>query len=123
MKKLSILLMAVLLIGVLYFPLSATNMVTAAPLLQGDVARVWTDKSEYGVGETVTIYFRVTSYPACPIPSAGARLTITKPDSSQVVYDLGEISVDTTYYIQGTAGEPLGRREVLFEAWGICGCY
>ncbi len=123
MKKLSILLMVVLLISVLSFPLPAIRIATAAPLRE-HVARVWTSKREYKVGETVKIYYRVEPYPeGCPIPTASARLTITKPDATQVVYDLGEMSVGTTYFIKGTAGEPLGRREILFEAWGICGCY
>lgn len=39
---------------------------------------VWTDKPEYKIGETVTIYYQTNT--ACT-----AKLTVTKPDGTQVV--------------------------------------
>jgi hypothetical protein len=39
---------------------------------------VWTDKSEYNIGETVMIYYQTNT--ACT-----AKLTVTKPDGTQVV--------------------------------------
>ncbi|MEM3489436.1 MAG: carboxypeptidase regulatory-like domain-containing protein [Nitrososphaerota archaeon] len=79
---------------------------------------VWSNKGgqghnvpdgSYQVGETVTIWYSVNK--ACT-----AKITITKPDGSQVIYGPGSVSAGT-YSVTGTAAEPLGQREVLFEAW------
>jgi parallel beta-helix repeat protein len=64
---------------------------------------VWTDKSEYKIGETVTINYQTNK-------KCTAKLTITKPDGGD------EIPVSTRSK-SATAGYPTGKRTVVFEAW------
>ena len=70
---------------------------------------VWTDKSEYKIGETVTIYYQTNK-------KCTAKLTITKPDGGKVVYGPNEIP-ECTRSKSPTAGYPTGKRTVVFEAW------
>ena len=70
---------------------------------------VWTDKSEYKIGETVTIYYQTNK-------KCTAKLTITKPDGGDVVYGPNEIPASTRSK-SSTAGYPTGKRTVVFEAW------
>ncbi|MCW3130191.1 MAG: clostripain-related cysteine peptidase, partial [Methanophagales archaeon] len=70
---------------------------------------VWTDKSEYEIGETVTIHYQTNK-------KCTAKLTITKPDGGKVVYGPNEIPACTRSK-SPTAGYPTGRRTVVFEAW------
>nr|QNO50753.1 hypothetical protein HAICDJOK_00013 [Methanosarcinales archaeon ANME-1 ERB6] len=70
---------------------------------------VWTDKSEYKIGETVTIYYQTNK-------KCNAKLTITKPDGKKVVYGPNEIP-KCTRSKSPTAGYPTGKRTVVFEAW------
>ena len=70
---------------------------------------VWTDKSEYEIGETVTIYYQTNK-------KCTAKLTITKPDGGKVVYGPNEIPACTRSK-SPTAGYPTGKRTVVFEAW------
>ena len=70
---------------------------------------VWTDKSEYKIGETVTIYYKTNK-------KCTAKLTITKPDGGDVVYGPNEIPASTRSK-SATAGYPTGKRTVVFEAW------
>lgn len=70
---------------------------------------VWTDKSEYKIGETVTIYYQTNK-------KCTAKLTITKPDGGDVVYGPNEIPASTRSK-SATAGYPTGKRTVVFEAW------
>ena len=70
---------------------------------------VWTDKSEYKIGETVTIYYQTNK-------KCTAKLTITKPDGGKVVYGPNEIPAGTRSK-SPTAGYPTGKRTVVFEAW------
>jgi hypothetical protein len=69
---------------------------------------VWTDKSEYKIGETVTIYYQTNK-------KCTAKLTITKPDGSKVQYGPNEIPACTRSK-SPTAGYPTGKRTVVFEA-------
>jgi len=70
---------------------------------------VWTDKSEYNIGETVTIYYQTNK-------KCNTKLTITKPDGGKVVYGPNEIP-KCTRSKSPTAGYPIGKRTVVFEAW------
>ena len=70
---------------------------------------VWTDKSEYNIGETVTMYYKTNK-------KCTAKLTITKPDGGKVVYGPNEIPACTRSK-SPTAGYPTGKRTVVFEAW------
>ena len=70
---------------------------------------VWTDKSEYKIGETVTIYYQTNK-------KCTAKLTITKPDGGDIVYGPNEIPASTRSK-SATAGYPTGKRTVVFEAW------
>jgi hypothetical protein len=70
---------------------------------------VWTDKSEYKIGETVTIYYQTNK-------KCTAKLTLTKPDGGDVVYGPNEIPASTRSK-SATAGYPTGKRTVVFEAW------
>jgi 3',5'-cyclic AMP phosphodiesterase CpdA len=71
---------------------------------------VWTDKSEYKIGEAVTIYYKTNK-------KCTAKLTVTKPDGEKIVYGPNEIPACTRSK-SATAGYPTGRRTVVFEAWG-----
>ena len=70
---------------------------------------VWTDKSEYKIGETVTINYQTNK-------KCTAKLTITKPDGGDVVYGPNEIPASTRSK-SAAAGYPTGKRTVVFEAW------
>jgi len=70
---------------------------------------VWTDKFEYKIGETVTMYYKTNK-------KCTAKLTITKPDGGKVVYGPNEIPACTRSK-SPTAGYPTGKRTVVFEAW------
>ncbi|MCK4734172.1 MAG: DNRLRE domain-containing protein, partial [Methanophagales archaeon] len=70
---------------------------------------VWTDKSQYKIDETVTIYYQTNK-------KCTAKLTITKPDGGDVVYGPNEIPASTRSK-SSTAGYPTGKRTVVFEAW------
>jgi len=70
---------------------------------------VWTDKTEYEIGDIITIYYQTNK-------ECTAKLTITKPDGGEVVYGPNEIPVCTRSKL-GTAGYPTGTRTVTFEAW------
>ena len=71
---------------------------------------VWTDKSEYKIGETVTIYYQTNT--ACT-----AKLTVTKPDGTQVVVGGPNDIPVCTRSKSAAAGYPTGTRTVTFEAW------
>ena len=71
---------------------------------------VWADKSEYKIGETVTIYYQTNT--ACT-----AKLTVTKPDGTQVVVGGPNDIPVCTRSKSSTAGYPTGTRTVTFEAW------
>jgi len=71
---------------------------------------VWTDKSEYEIGETVTIYYQTNK-------KCTAKLTVTKPDGTQVVVGGPNEIPACTRSKSATIGYPTGRRTVVFEAW------
>ncbi|KAF5434095.1 hypothetical protein C5S39_00215, partial [Candidatus Methanophagaceae archaeon] len=71
---------------------------------------VWTDKPEYKIGETVTIYYQTNT--ACT-----AKLTVTKPDGTQVVVGGPNDIPVCTRSKSAAAGYPTGTRTVTFEAW------
>ena len=71
---------------------------------------VWTDKSEYEIGETVTIYYQTNK-------KCTAKLTVTKPDGTQVVVGGPNEIPACTRSRSATIGYPTGRRTVVFEAW------
>ncbi|NQE44811.1 hypothetical protein C5S31_02150 [ANME-1 cluster archaeon GoMg2] len=71
---------------------------------------VWTDKSKYNIGETVTIYYQTNT--ACT-----AKLTVTKPDGTQVVVGGPDDIPVCTRSKSAAAGYPTGTRTVTFEAW------
>jgi hypothetical protein len=70
---------------------------------------VWTDKSEYKIGETVKIHYKTNK-------KCTAKLTVTKPDGEKIVYGPNEIPACTRSK-SATAGYPTGKRTVVFEAW------
>lgn len=71
---------------------------------------VWTDKSEYKIGETVTFYYKTNQ--VCT-----AKLTVTKPDGTQVVIGGPNEIPAGTRSKSATIGYPIGTRTVVFEAW------
>ena len=70
---------------------------------------VWTDKSEYKIGETVKIHYKTNK-------KCTAKLTVTKPDGEKIVYSPNEIPACTRSK-SATADYPTGKRTVVFEAW------
>jgi archaellum component FlaG (FlaF/FlaG flagellin family) len=79
-------------------------------MLTGNLSiSVWTDKSKYNIGETVTIYYKTNT--ACM-----AILTVTKPDGTQVVAGGPNAIPVCTGSKSAAAGYPTGTRTVTFEA-------
>lgn len=81
-----------------------------ATSLYGD-ADVWTDRPEYSIGETITIYAKT------PLVFCVCHywLTIYGPDGTQVTEDLGQLDPGTTTSRSSYAGLPPGERKV--ELW------
>ena len=71
--------------------------------------KVWTDKSTYTIGETVTIYF-TTNKPCYE------RVIVYKSDGTSTVVSSGNINPGTEYYRKGDAGNPPGTRTVTITA-------
>ncbi|GEM_PF-2422256 len=73
----------------------------------GDGCTLRTDKAQYGVGETATIYYTVSA--PCTI-----KLTVTRPDGYTTT--IGPRTVKPgTYNQQGEISMPLGQRTVRLE--------
>ena len=73
---------------------------------------VWTNKSSYGIGETVIVRYYVST-------GTTAHLTVTKPNGVVVEFGSNLIPAGTrtrSLY----AGYPLGRRTVVFETSNGC---
>ncbi len=70
---------------------------------------VWTDKSKYNVGDTVLIYYQTNK-------ECTAKLTVTKPDGTQVVVGGPNDIPVCTRSKSATAGYPTGTRTVTFDA-------
>lgn len=83
---------------------------TSSGSAAGSGCSVRTDKSTYGLGETVTVYYSI-SFP-CMV-----KLTIRRPDG--VASTFGPMSKSPGTYSQpGKASDPLGKRTVTLEAIG-----
>ena len=73
------------------------------------IAKVWTTKTEYAVGELVRIYFTVNK-------DAYIRLVLIKPGSTPILAE-GDVTGGVVYYVEGIAGCPVGWRTVKLYAW------
>jgi len=78
------------------------------PPIQG---KIWTDRSQYYVGEQVTIFVSISGSSG---GAPGFWIIIYKPDGSQVRMDLGGLK-SGTYQVSSSAGPPAGTRKV--ELW------
>jgi hypothetical protein len=74
---------------------------------------IWTDKSEYGVGETITYYYRAST-------STTATVTVTMPDGRTVQFGPTWISPGATQSLVSTAGYPYGQSIVVLRTGSGC---
>jgi hypothetical protein len=78
----------------------------------------WTDRSEYQIGDTVTIYVLIP-----PVYTLGPySLVVYKPDGSSSLLYSGELEPANTHPFGGQAGPPAGERRLEFssEAGPLC---
>jgi hypothetical protein len=79
-----------------------------------DSCAVWTDKMQYGIGETANIFYRVNM--PCSV-----TLTINKPYQPPVVYGPRYVYAGT-YSVPGSIYYPLGMRTVTLQTSGGLYC-
>ena len=99
MRK-EIVLSVVFLLIFAQFPLLSAQTLTVS---------VWTDKNEYYIGESASIYFVVSV-------DAYVRVILIKPDVTVILAE-GNVMGGVTYQLKGTVGCPPGPRKVVVEAY------
>ena len=71
---------------------------------------VWTDKNEYNIGDKIDVYYSVNK-------DCTAKLTIILPNGQTTVLGGPNAVPASTRSKQAFAGEPCGKRRVVFETW------